>query len=401
MRAAVLNIGDEVLLGHTINTNLSLIAKTVWDYGILIDEQITVKDDKDAIINAFFRLFENYDMIFTSGGLGPTVDDMTTECIAEALNRELILDEDVLEELESYFISSGRVMTENNKKQAIFPKGSEIINNDFGTASGYFLRESGKWIIVLPGPPIEVKNILEKFLNRFSTGDKVVIKVINTQGIGESALEDRLRKLELNPKYNVNTYFGVGGVDIKIVSEEKNPEELEKLISKISREFKDYIYDYDSDSISKSLLTKLIKNNKTIAFAESCTGGNVSIKFIENPDASKALICSLVTYSEESKVKELNVSAETLKKYTAVSEEVALEMLEGLKDKYYADYYAITTGYASPTEDKRTNGLVYIGIYDRSNDKTIILEDNYTGTRMQIINRVTNYLFFNIMKLMD
>lgn len=400
MRAAVLNIGDEVLLGHTINTNLSLIAKMVGDYGILIDEQITVKDDKEAIIEAFCRLFNKYDMIFTSGGLGPTVDDMTTECIADALGRELVLNEEVLKELESYFTSSGRNMTENNKKQAVFPQDSEIIKNDFGTASGFFLRENQKWVIVLPGPPIEVKSILSKFLKRYQTGDKVTIKVINTQGIGESALEDRLRKLELNPNYNVNTYFGGGGVDIKIVSEDKDEEELEKIIRKISKEFEENIYDYDSESISKSLLNKLIENNKTIAFAESCTGGNISIKFIENPDASKALICSLVTYSEESKIKELDVNIETLNKYTAVSEEVALEMLEGLKKKYHADYYAITTGYASPTEDKRTNGLVYIGIYDREKDETLILKDNFFGTRMQIINRVTNYLFFKIIRLM-
>ncbi|NLD18316.1 MAG: CinA family nicotinamide mononucleotide deamidase-related protein [Tissierellia bacterium] len=400
MRAAVLNIGDEVLLGHTINTNLSLIAKTIWDYGILIDEQVTVRDEKKDIIEAFCRLFDKYDMIFTSGGLGPTVDDMTTECIADALGRDLVLNEDVLKDLEYYFISSGRKMTENNKKQAVFPSDSEVINNDFGTASGYFLREQGKWIIVLPGPPIEVKNILTKFLNRYKTKEKISIKIINTQGIGESTLEERLRKLDLNSNYSVNTYFGSGGVDIKIVSEDRNGNELQKLVDKLTKEFKENIYDYDSDSISKSLLKKLIEKDKTVAFAESCTGGNVSIRFIENPDASRALICSLVTYSDESKMKELDVKAETLKEHTAVSEEVAREMLEGLKNKYHADYYAITTGYASPTEDKRTNGLVYIGIYDRENDKTILLEDNFFGTRMQIIDRVTNYLFFNIIKLM-
>ncbi|NLW42669.1 MAG: CinA family nicotinamide mononucleotide deamidase-related protein [Tissierellia bacterium] len=400
MRAAVLNIGDEVLLGHTVNTNLSLIAKTIWDYGILIDEQVTVRDEKNEIIEAFCRLFDKYDMIFTSGGLGPTADDITTECIADALGRDLVLNEDVLKKLEYYFISSGRKMTENNKKQAVFPRDSEIINNDFGTAAGYFLREQGKWVIVLPGPPIEVKNILNKFLNRYKTKEKISIRIINTQGIGESALEDRLRKLDLNSNYAVNTYFGGGGVDIKIVSEDRNGNEMQKLIDTLTEEFKENIYDYDSDSISKSLLKKLIKNNKTVAFAESCTGGNVSIRFIENPDASRALICSLVTYSDESKIKELNVKAETLKEHTAVSKEVAMEMLEGLKNKYSADYYAITTGYASPTEDKRTNGLVYIGIYDRENDKTIILEEIFVGTRMQIIDRVTNYLFFNIIKLM-
>ncbi|MFB0972338.1 MAG: molybdopterin-binding protein, partial [Neofamilia sp.] len=288
MRAAVLNIGDEVLLGHTINTNLSLIAKTIWDYGILIDEQVTVRDEKKDIIEAFCRLFDKYDMIFTSGGLGPTVDDMTTECIADALGRDLVLNEDVLKDLEYYFISSGRKMTENNKKQAVFPSDSEVINNDFGTASGYFLREQGKWIIVLPGPPIEVKNILTKFLNRYKTKEKISIKIINTQGIGESTLEERLRKLDLNSNYSVNTYFGSGGVDIKIVSEDRNGNELQKLVDKLTKEFKENIYDYDSDSISKSLLKKLIEKDKTVAFAESCTGGNVSIRFIENPDASRA-----------------------------------------------------------------------------------------------------------------
>lgn len=401
MKAAVLNIGDEVLLGHTINTNLAIIARKVADFGVLIEEQITIRDEKEIVIETFKNLLDKYDMVYTTGGLGPTIDDITSECIADALERELELNVDVLEKIQSFFAESGRVMTDNNRKQALFPSGSGILDNDIGTAAGYFLREGKKWIIVLPGPPMEVENILTKFLEEFGNDDKLNFKTINTYGIGESSLEFQLREMKIDKDYLVNTYFGKGGVEIKIVSEKDDETEFNKIIDRISEEFSDYVYGYDVLSMSNELLKKFKEQGKTLALAESCTGGNISAEFTTNPGASDALLCSLVTYSNESKILELGVKKETLDKYTAVSEEVAMEMLEGLKTKYKADYYAVTTGYASPTNDKKTNGLVYIGIYDREKDETIIIKENYFGSRLQIINRVTDNVFFKLIKLMN
>lgn len=401
MKAAVLNVGNEILIGHTINTNLSIIAKNLADYGIIIEEQRTIKDDKEIIVKSFNELLENYEMIIVSGGLGPTADDITTESISYAINRDTMFNEEVFDKLEKYFSSKGRFMTDNNRKQAVFPRGCQILENEIGTACGYFLREGRKWVIVLPGPPVELEHVLDKFLNHYNVEDIFNIKTINTYGIGESQLEDRLRHLEIDEEFSVNTYSNKMGVDIKIITEDGNMEKMDDVVNLISEEFSEYIYDTDSISLSKSLLDKLLENNKKIVFAESCTGGHLASFMTDNPGSSKAFLCSLVTYSNEAKMKELDIKKETLEKYTAVSEQTANEMLDGLIKKYDVDYYAISTGFASPTEDDKTNGLVYIGIYDKENDERKIIKQRYYGSRAQIISRVSNNIFFNIIKLMD
>lgn len=400
MKAAVLNIGNEVLIGHTVNTDLSIIADTVGNFGIQIDEQRTVKDIKENITNSFLELLDKYDMVFVSGGLGPTNDDITTESITYALNRELRFNEEIFEKLQHYFKSKGRFMTDNNRKQAAFPSDSQVLNNDIGTACGFFLREGKKWVIVLPGPPRELKCVLDNFFKIFNSDEKFKIRTVNTYGIGESQLEEKLRNLEIDEEFSVNTYLNKIGVDIKVITESDDEEKLNKLIELLKNEFEEFVYDTDSIQISKSLLDNLLKNNKKIAFAESCTGGHLAAQLIKNPGSSNALVCSLVTYSEEAKKKELGVKEETLKTYSAVSEEVANEMLDGLIERYDVDYYAVTTGFTSPTDDDKTNGLVYIGIYDKVKNERKIIKDIYYGSRLQIIDRITSNVFFNIIKQM-
>ncbi|MDO5028335.1 MAG: CinA family nicotinamide mononucleotide deamidase-related protein [Bacillota bacterium] len=399
MKAAILNIGNEVLLGHTINTNLSLIAKKLLDYGILVGEQRTVEDDPKAIIKAVHELLVENDLIISSGGLGPTEDDLTSPSIAQALNRQLVLNNQVLEDIQAYFARTKRTMSPNNKNQAYFPQGAKIYKNDLGTASGFSLQEGEKTILVLPGPPREVENILDKFLKDFSPQKQVLLKTINTFGLGESFLENQLRLLKLGRELLINTYFNFNGVDIKILADLKDQEAFQRAIEKIQGQFAENIYDTDSSSISLSLLKQAKAKNKKIAFAESCTGGKLSSAFVENPSASDVLLGSLVTYTEEAKMKILGVKEETLKAYTAVSEETAREMLQGLKNIFDADLYAVTTGYASPTGDPKTNGLVYIGLYSKKDKKTQILENHYHGSRQQIIDRVTANVYFNLMKL--
>lgn len=399
MKAGIINIGDEVLIGHTINTNLSLIANMVADYGISIERQITIRDVEEDIIESIDYMKSLYDYIFISGGLGPTEDDLTAATLAKALNKDMILNEDILYQIQIFFNSIGMKMSPNNKKQAYFPEGAKIIHNDYGTASGFVLEDEGKTFVVVPGPPREVENILEKHLKGLEKTEKLELVNINTSGIGESSLEDRLRKLDLPKNIRVNTYFGSYGVDIKLIGENKDLDDLNKAIELLNEEFYEEIYAIDSPSLPLTLLNKLNKDEKTLAFAESCTGGYIASSYTENPGASESLKVSLVTYSEEAKMKELGVKAETLEKYTAVSPQVAEEMLKGLVERYEADYYAITTGYASPPENEELNGLVYIGIYDKKNDKFEITENKYRGSRKQIIQRATNTVFFKILKL--
>lgn len=398
MKVGILNIGNEVLLGHTINTNLSLIAKKLRDYGILVGEQRSVEDVEEDIIKSLKDLMEKYDLVFTSGGLGPTDDDLTSQAVAKALDRDFVFNPTAYEDLEDYFKKSNREMSPNNKKQAYFPAGAKIIKNDLGTASGFYVEDQTKTILVLPGPPRELENILDKFLKTLPKED-LILTTINTFGLGESMLENRLRALDLSPDLFINTYFNFNGVDIKILAEKRDQDKFNEAKEKICQDFKENIYDIDSKSISKSLLNRLREKDLKIAFAESCTGGKLASNFVENPSASEALLASLVTYSEEAKMKVLGVSEETLRTYTAVSEETAREMLEGLKNIFDADFFAVTTGYASPTNDPKTEGLVYIGLYRKKDDKTLIIKNHYHGSRVQIIDRVTANVYFNLIKL--
>ncbi len=400
MKAAVLNIGNEILLGHTVNTDLSIIADTGGNFGIQIEEQRTVKDNKESIVESFLELLDKYNMVFLSGGLGPTNDDITTESVAYALNRELVFNKEIFERLQSYFKSKGRLMTDNNRKQAAFPRDCQVINNEIGTACGFFLRENKKWVIVLPGPPRELKTVLDNFFKFYNADEHFKIRTVNTYGIGESALEEKLRKIEIDGDYSVNTYVNKIGVDIKIVSSNNDENTMNKLVKTICESFEDYVYDTDSINISKSLLDKLLENNKKIVFGESCTGGHLSAQLTKNPGSSKSLLGSIVTYSDQAKMRELNVNKESLEKHTAVSEQVANEMLDGLIEKFDADFYAVSTGYASPTGDDKTNGLVFIGIYDKAKDERKIIRDIYYGSRLQIIDRVTSNVFFNILRQM-
>lgn len=398
MKVGILNIGNEVLLGHTINTNLSLIAKKLREYGILVGEQRCVEDIEANIITSLKDLMAKYDLVFTSGGLGPTDDDLSSQAVAKALGRDFVFNEEAYADVENYFKKSHREMSPNNKKLAYFPQGAKILKNDLGTAAGYYIEDKGKTIVVLPGPPREVENILDKFLKELPKED-ILLTTINTFGLGESMLENRLRSLNLCPDLFINTYFNFNGVDIKILADKKDKDEFNKAKEKICLEFKENIYDLDSKSISKSLLNKLREKNLKIAFAESCTGGKLASNFVENPFASEALLASLVTYSEEAKMKVLKVKDQTLKAYTAVSEETAREMLAGLKNIFDADLFAVTTGYASPTNDPATEGLVYIGLYSKKDDKTLIIKNHYQGSRVQIIDRVTANVYFNLIKL--
>lgn len=399
MECAVLNIGDEVLIGDTINTNLSLIAKMAREYDISVEEQITIKDIKEEIIKKARYLLNKYDILITTGGLGPTEDDLTTESIAQAFDRELVLDEKTLEDLENYFKSAGRHMSSNNKKQAYFPQGATIYDNDNGTASGFSIEVEGKYVLVLPGPPREAKNILEKFLEKIGTDTRLLVKIINAYEIGESDLEFRMRKLNLSPNISVNTYFGSGNVDIKLIAHNAYEKDMDQAIEDILEEFDSNIFAIDSPSIAHSLVKKLSQDKKTIAIAESCTGGKIASLITQVPGASESLLASLVTYSNLAKIKELKVDENLIEEHTAVSEEVCTDMIEGLRQKYDADYYAATTGYASAPDDPSLKGLIFTGIYSKEEDKINIYKNVYNGTREQIIERASYNVLNKIYRL--
>lgn len=410
MNAELISVGTELLLGDITNTNTVYLSKELANIGINVFKHTTVGDNKERLLRTFDRAFNSSDTIIVTGGLGPTDDDITKECAAEYFGRDFYLDEYSWEKIKNYVTkyNKNNVLTNNNKKQALIPEGAIIVENFCGTAPGIILEDNGRRIILMPGPPREMKDMFIKsikpYLQKLSN-KKFISKYVRLYGIGESLLEDKIKHIldaQTNP--TVALYAKTGEVLIRITASGDNEDFCNKIIDEKISEIKDivgeYIYLVGDESISESqselssLVSKmLIEGNFKIAIAESLTGGLLTSQLVDNSGISSSLVEGLVCYSDESKIKNLNVSKDTLEKYTAVSEQVAYEMVNNLAKKNNVDFAISTTGYA----DGDSAGLVYIGIYNRGN--IYVKECQFTGDRNRIRDRVVKESLNEIRKI--
>lgn len=410
MNAELISVGTELLLGDITNTNTVYLSKELANIGINVFKHTTVGDNKERLLRTFDRAFNSSDTIIVTGGLGPTDDDITKECAAEYFGRDFYLDEYSWEKIKNYVAkyNKNNVLTNNNKKQALIPEGAIIVENFCGTAPGIILEDNGRRIILMPGPPREMKDMFIKsikpYLQKLSN-KKFISNYVRLYGIGESLLEDKIKHIldsQTNP--TVALYAKTGEVLIRITSSGDNEDFCNKIIDKKISEIKDivgeYIYLVGDESISESqselssLVSKmLIEGNFKIAIAESLTGGLLTSQLVDNSGISSSLVEGLVCYSDDSKIKNLNVSKDTLAKYTAVSEQVAYEMVNNLAKKNNVDFAISTTGYA----DGDSAGLVYIGIYNRGN--IYVKECQFTGDRNRIRDRVVKESLNEIRKI--
>ncbi|MBU3229218.1 competence/damage-inducible protein A [Clostridium algidicarnis] len=398
MKAEIIAVGTELLLGDILNTNAQFLSKELAILGIEVYHQTVIGDNGERLLEAFDEAFKRCDVVITSGGLGPTKDDITKEMAAKYLGKELILNEEELKNIEKYFNKTGKKMTENNRKQAYFPKDDIILKNNNGTAPGAIMKgENGGIIIVLPGPPKELipmfKESVVPYL-RNTTDSTLYSKVLRLFGIGESTMEDEIKDiLESQTNPTVAPYAKELDLILRITSKAKNEEEAKKLIEPLEKQIRQrlpqYIYGQNDDTLESVVGEKLIKENLTIASAESCTGGMLSARLVNVPSISKVFIEGAVTYSNQAKVSRLSVKKETLEKYGAVSKETAIEMAEGIAKTAKTDIGISTTGIAGP--DGGTNekpvGLVYIGLYIKGN--TLVKELNIKGNREKVRTRAT------------
>lgn len=404
MIAEILTIGNEILVGSILNTNSRDLSSKLTELGIETQYHTSVEDNEERLSNTFNIALGRADLIITTGGLGPTYDDLTKEVIAKSLSLKLIEDDQARKELELRFSKPHRQMCPNNIKQAFRPEGSQFITNDNGTAPGIFLKMDKKIIIMLPGPPKECIPMFENYVAKLIKNDNtIIIKSINTIGIGESDLEAKLSKLNLNDEIvYYATFAKIGGVEIKIIGKGLDKELVESkvndTIKKIESKFIPYIYSYDNEPLEKLIINKLKNSNKTLAVCESCTGGNLALKFLSIPGASSIFDRGLITYSNKSKVDELNVNTDTLTKYGAVSKETAYEMAKGLLDKTNVDYVISTTGIAGPEggSHRKPVGLVYICIMSKDDHK--IIDNIYMGNRKAIQERSSLRALFELYK---
>ena len=397
MKAEIITVGTEILLGDIVNTNSQYLAKELASLGIDVYYQSSVGDNENRLLKSFEDSLKRSDIVITTGGLGPTNDDITKEVACKYFGEELELHKPSWEKIESYFKKLGIEITENNKKQAYFPKNSKILENNNGTAPGVILEKDNKIIIVLPGPPREMKLMFENeakpYLEKL-TENVLVSETIRTFGIGESVLEDKIIdiiKEQSNP--TIAPYVGDMEVRLRIMAKSKTESEarelLKPVIQKVEERIGQYIYGKGNTSVEEVVAKMLVEKNMTISTSESCTGGLVSASLINYPGISSVFIEGCVTYSNEAKIDRLGVKKETLEEYGAVSEETAREMAEGIAKHFGTNIGLSTTGIAGPeggSEDKPV-GLVYIGIY--INGKTIVKRFIFNGDRQTVRLRAT------------
>lgn len=405
MRVELVSVGTELLLGDIVNTNTAYLSKELAALGIGVFRQTTVGDNRERLLKTLESAFLENDTVIITGGLGPTDDDITKECAAEYFGREFYFHEYSWVKILERLTRSGRnIITENNKKQAMIPEGAIVLENYCGTAPGIIIEENNKRIVLLPGPPREMRDMFEKsvkpYLEKFSN-KQFISKYVRFYGIGESLLETKIKDImdnQTNP--TLALYAKTGEVLLRITASGDNKEECEDLTRKqldeIEKRVGEYIYLVGDEDISSTqtemntaVANLLIENNFTISIAESLTGGKISSMLVEKSGISEALLEGIVCYSNKSKINTLGVREETLEKFGAVSEEVAKEMALGVAKRLGADFAVATTGIAGPNSDEtgKPVGLAYIGIYAQGDIS--VKECLFTGDRELIRYRTS------------
>lgn len=391
MKCAIISIGTELLMGQVLNTNTKYLSEELNKLGVGVYYHHTVGDNPIRLEKLINSAFENVDMIITTGGLGPTQDDLTKEVISKIFNKKLQLHEKSYNQIKSYFKSKNIKMTDNNKKQAVMPQDSIVLTNNYGTAPGFIIEDDNKKIISLPGPPREMKKMFEEEVIKHlkEKSNNIVSKTIRLIGIGESALEDAIIDLidnQTNP--TIATYAKPGQVSIRITASDKNRDKanemVDKMVQVIDTRLSRYIYSFKDEELIDIVGNELIKRNKTISLAESCTGGMIAANLTDISGISKVFDRGLVTYSNKAKEEELGVKYHILEEFGAVSRQTAEEMVLGLKNKTNSDICLSVTGIAGPGGgcDKKPVGLVYISIiYD---DVIVTRRFNFAGDRKKI-----------------
>lgn len=392
MNGALLIIGDELLLGTTIDTNSAWLGRRLAEVGIEVKYKLTVGDSPKIIEDELRRLLEKFDIIITTGGLGPTLDDVTKKSIAKVLGKKLVLNERILKAIKKHFQKRGVEMPAINMSQALIPQGAHPIKNPVGTAPGLFLKEGEKWIFILPGVPSEMKAIFEEgvlpVLSR--EGKKEIrFRTIKTTGITESRLAEILDRTvkEVSGYVIVSFLPRHTGVNIRIKIK-KGTEGGDELLKKVEEKFTEkigiYTYGRDEETMEEVVGYLLTMRNFTLSVAESCTGGLIKHRITNVSGSSKYFIGGVVAYSNEVKQNLLGVPEQTLQRYGAVSQQTAISMAKGIRSLLKTDIGLSVTGIAGPSGGsvEKPVGLVYIGL--SSKGKTSFEEHRFLGDRIKI-----------------
>lgn len=372
----LISVGTEILLGDILNTDAQFLSIELAKLGISVIHQSTVGDNRERLLAQLKEAADRSDIIILSGGLGPTPDDLTKEVCCEFFGKKMFLHEPTVEKIKTYFSTKGMEMAQNNLKQAMLPKDCVIFPNDNGTAPGMAIEKDGVHILVLPGPPRELKpmfrNCAVPYLMQFS--DRIIVSHnIRTFGIGESLMAEKVNDLFDAENPTVAPYAKDGEALLRVTAMARTKEEAENLCEPVINEIKNrldgFVYGVDYTCIEEAVIEKLKEKHMKVATAESCTGGLIAKRITDVPGASEVFDCGIISYANEIKHRVLGVSEDDLNKYGAVSEPVARQMAQGALKVGGADIAVSVTGIAGPDSDSTNKpvGLVYIGLADRDN----------------------------------
>ena len=394
MNCELISVGTEILLGDILNSNVQFLSRELAKLGMNVMRHTTVGDNEKRLLRALDDAFENSQAVILTGGLGPTPDDMTKEVCCKYFGISLREDSEILNKIESYFKLKNIVpMPECNKKQALVPVSGRVLENNNGTAPGFILEKDGRIIVIMPGPPKEMvpmyRESVKPYLMQF-TDSVIVSHNIRTFGIGESYMSERVEDLLEGSNPTVAPYAKSGEALLRVTAKAETEEKAEELMKGVIDEIKsrlgDSIYGIDSDSIEQTVVALLKEKKQTVAFAESCTGGLCGKRITDISGASEVFHCGVISYANEIKAGVLGVKQETLDKYTAVSEETAREMAQGVKALSGSTYGVSITGYAGPGDDEEV-GLIYIAV--ASDEQTTVkkLLTGHKGNSCRDYNR--------------
>jgi nicotinamide-nucleotide amidase len=401
LKSAIITIGDEILIGQVLNTNAAYLSTKLHALGITVDRMITVPDRKDDILKEFRYSFRNYDIVIVTGGLGPTHDDITKDCILKFFKSKAVLDRRTLANIKSIFRRRRISMPPANVTQAMIPDVSRALSNKIGTAPGILIERKEKMFAALPGVPSEMKYIFEhsllsslkQYIRHNRSANIIQFRTLHAIGIPESLLFEKIGNISEiesdEPGCKIKLAFLPGDFEVRIrvsvfaYSRAAARIALRSAIRKIKSRVGEYIYSYDESPLGKAVGSLLRERRLTLSVAESCTGGLIASKLTDVPGSSDYFLESFTVYSNQSKVRLLGVKAGTLKKFGAVSKQTAIEMAQGVRKLSRSDIGLSTTGIAGPSGGSKSKpvGLVWIGYADEN--YSIAKEFRFTKDRLR------------------
>jgi len=408
MNAEIVSIGTELLLGHTVNTNAAYLSKELAKAGVNVYYHTVVGDNRKRLHSALKQALKRSELIITTGGLGPTVDDITVEALSRVSKRKLVFKPQILRRLKLKFSKRGLAFPEVNRRQAYIPEGAIAMRNPSGTAPGLILKMAkSRFLIALPGVPGEMKDITQTglipFLKRkLKTKVIIVSKTLKTVGLPESAVNEKVTDLlKLGPEVTVGIYPYPGQVDLRITARAVNKSAANKLIGGVEKEIRqrlgNIIYGKDKDTLEAVVGKLLKKHKKNLAVAESCTGGLVTHRITNIPGSSAYFLLGITAYSNRIKSAQLGIHSQIIKKHGAVSQKVALSLAEGARRLAKSNVALGITGIAGPTGGTKSKpvGTVYIAL--TANNFQQVKKHLFLGNR-EAIKQKTSQAAFDILR---